>query len=490
MGRRYDSVVSPYRRAVALAGVFTAIALIAACEDSSRPGQPLPATGGAPPPQVSRLAWFQSASSATIVQSYTFSLFVDGTRMALSGATCSNGPTSTDFECSGPVPALAPGRRVLEVSAADRATGLESPRSSPLAVDVGSDGRPRPLASQEDGAAVATDAVTAVTVPSVACTSPEECFSVSLVATHLVPVRRLLSFADGRVLLLGERGTITILPSGVPEQVAFRTERAESNVTLADVGADPDFGSNRFLYFATTRRDLEGRRTVSVVRVREVAEHVGEAATIVADLPAAQTGDPSIAIGPDGSIYLAMPGERDGGAGYAGYILRFTADGHAAGNDRNGSPILAEGPAQPARLLWDAWSRLLVGAAESGAGASLAALPGRAASASWPATPVPVAGIAAPDGLTDLAAAPALGGSAHVAALARSGNDGAVLTLAGGTASNTGENAPPRRLPLGSLRPSAITYAGNGDLLVAARNDMTPWAILVRLRRISPQRLR
>src|SRR6185503_7198280 len=201
----------------------------------------------------------------------------------------------------------------------------------------------------------------AVLSPTTACAegTATDCFTVSVMATEIAPVRRLLPLPDGRLLVLHENGAVTMLPSGTSEQPELAGRGEASTVALADVAADPDFPVNRFLYFATTSRTPGGARTVSVVRVRELADRVGEPAAIVSGLPAAPAGDPAISIGPDRRIYLAMPGPADdrAGSGYGARILRFTRDGRADGNARIGSPILAQGRVRPTRLVWDASSR-------------------------------------------------------------------------------------------------------------------------------------
>jgi hypothetical protein len=259
-------------------------------------------------------------------------------------------------------------------------------------------------------------------------------------------------------------------------------------VNIADVAADPDFGASRFVYLAMTATAPDGRRTVSVVRMREVADRLGEPATIVADLPASPGGDPAISIGPDGRIYLAMPGSTSAGrAGYPGYVLRFTHEGRAAGNDRNGSPILAESSARPTRLAWDAASRLLIASAESDAPPVLGVVAVESGSAQWPAPPTALAGtVATPPtvGVRDLASARIGEGSSVVAILARTGDGSTVLRLAPVAGADPPEGASPRTIRLGSLTPAAVAFAGNGDLIVAAIRGMEPGAILVRLQRI------
>ena len=318
---------------------------------------------------------------------------------------------------------------------------------------------------------------------------PTECFAVTVIASDVAPVKRLLPLPDGRLLMLLESGAVIMLPSGTSERPEFGSSGSGPVVDVVDVAVDPDFDVNRFLYFATTAAARDGRRTISVVRARELVDRVGEAATIVADLPAAPGGNPAISIGPDRRIYLAMPGAAEDRTAYGGHILRFTGEGRAAGNDRNGSPILARGFPQPTRLAWDGVSRLLIASEESGPAPGLAVLPVQLGSVQWPVAYISVAGtIADPPnaGLSDLAMAPAVGATADVATLARTGDNPQVLRLARVTVGNHPEITAARAIPLGSLAPTAIAFASDGDLVVAARHGEGPGAVLLRLRRISP----
>jgi hypothetical protein len=260
---------------------------------------------------------------------------------------------------------------------------------------------------------------------------------------------------------------------------------------VVDAAVGPDFQTNRFLYLATIASTPGGQRTVSVVRVRELADRVGEPATLVADLLAAPAGTPAIAIGPDRRIYLAMPGRTDDRVEYGGHVLRFTPDGKAAGNAQLGSPVLTRGRADPTRLAWDAASRLLMASAESGLAPGLAVVPVDAGSAGWPAEPISVAATIAGaqhSGSSDLAAAPAGWGDGGMATLARIEGDPGVLLLATITGANSPEMTSVRTIPLGPLTPSTVAFADNGDLFVTASRSTETGAILVRLRRISPQR--
>ena len=479
-----DNAGTASRRVRAIAMIMLAAAVGAACDGgngSEPPGAPGPGGGGSPR-GAARLNWSQQAPSADAVQSYAFVVFVDGTRAPLSGASCSEAPAAASFECSALLPPLSPGRRVIELSAIDQATGLEGPRSGPLDIVVASDGRP---------ASEPRHVADEIREPSVTCATgePSTCFTVALIADDVGPVRRLLPLPDGRLLVLLEDGAVTMLPSGTSERPELG--RAEEGVTVevADVAADPAFHTNRFLYFATIASAPRGRRTVSVVRVREVGDRVGEAATIVADLPAAAAGDPAISVGPDRHIYLAMPsGPSADRQSYDGLVLRFTHDGAAAGHARSGSPILAKGSMRPASLAWDAGSRLLMASGESGGGPALAVVPIDSGAGAWPAAMTRVGGVDADAlgaGVDGLAVGPRLGTGLGGVSLSILGANPETLYIARMAPGDPPDITSRHALPLGSLAPIALAFAGNGDLIVAARPGSD--SLRVRLLRLRPQ---
>ena len=399
-------------------------------------------TGNGPPgPSTSRLSWSQAASSLASVQSYRFALFVDGTRSSLENVTCAGG--SSPYGCSTPLPSLSSGRHVLELVSIDQATGLESPRSEPLVVGAASVTAPAGAASERPGG---------VSNPSVTCAAGDAslCFTATLVADDLDAVHRLQALPDGRILVLHESGDVTFLPARISERPEFRQEPGDTT-TVADVAVDPDFSTNRFLYFATVATEATRDRRVSIVRVRELADRLGEAATIVADLPAAPVGSPALSVGPDRRLYLAMPaapGAAPGQRPYDAQVLRFTRDGGAAGDARSGSPVLARGTARPASLLWDSGSRLLITSDD---------------------TQQPMLGVVAL-------------GDAPTTTLALVGGDPPALYIARLAAGRNADLTSLQPIPLGALVPAAVAVVNTGDLVVAVRVGEASRARLLRLR--------
>lgn len=85
-----------------------------------------------------RLAWTQAATDNRDVSTFRYAAYVDGIRVELMDVSCKPpaSATSTDFECSAPLPAMAAGPHVLELAMFTVEGGAvrESPRSAPMKV--------------------------------------------------------------------------------------------------------------------------------------------------------------------------------------------------------------------------------------------------------------------------------------------------------------------------------------------------------------------
>ena len=123
--------------------IALACILVAAC-DKKNPETPDPGPGTpSGDTRVSpgdRLGWTQQAADATDVASYQFALYVDGTRMTLSGVSCVRAASGAAFDCSATLPNMSNGTHTLELASfvVDGSTTLESARSAPLRVVSGS----------------------------------------------------------------------------------------------------------------------------------------------------------------------------------------------------------------------------------------------------------------------------------------------------------------------------------------------------------------
>lgn len=94
-----------------------------------------PCFAQSPAVPTDRLGWTQSAGSAEIAE-LTFSVYVDGSKLALPGATCVAAATTGLYDCLAPFPAMTPGAHTVELVAIRTMgpTVVESVKSVPLAV--------------------------------------------------------------------------------------------------------------------------------------------------------------------------------------------------------------------------------------------------------------------------------------------------------------------------------------------------------------------
>lgn len=312
--------------------------------------------GAAP---LERLAWTQEGPAQTM----RFKVFVDGVSSMLGDVSCVPGPAAS--ECVATLPELAPGLHWIMLSAID-ALGNESALSQSLSVVIagtpGPTPNPTPIptpsphssAPSAVGSALSSgpsvsESAQADALRSGVCGGPN-CYAVSIVAHGQGSITRLESLTDDRVLMLRDGSDVLLMRSGAVA-TAYQLARDDPGASaIADIAVDPDFANNRFVYLAVVSASSASAR-VRVVRVREVADRLAEAATIVPDLPFAGDVMPRLSMTADRRVYLAIPAAPAGAArqSYDGLILAFTDDGRSAGSAA-GSPVLARGPQQPAAL--------------------------------------------------------------------------------------------------------------------------------------------
>ena len=333
---------------------------------------------GSSVPNGSRLGWTQVASSQQQLQAMTYPVYVDGARMSLSNITCGS-QTAAGFACSGRLPNLAPGRRVLELAAV--LNGVESERSAPLTINI--------VASSTQSAATAQSATSASpqspdqnpsSAPStVVCVErSRECHNARSVASDIRNPSALSSLVDGRVLFI-EDGTAVRVVEGDhlwPEPALLPPRQDALIVGLAvDKTADGKGG----VFVAWTEPTSDGQR-LSITRYRELQNVLGEGATVVTGLPFADRAVAPLAVDASGLVYLALP---------TGEILRFTRSGAIPQTNPRPSLVIAEGFSKPVGMAIDAaQNRVWLAGDQSDWPLPLASFtPATGDSASWPQRP-------------------------------------------------------------------------------------------------------
>ena len=447
---------------------LNALAVVAAVTAAACGGKPSPPSNSQDAPR--RLLWSQPAPTRALIDRYRFALFVDGMRSLLASADCTG--AAPLFECAAPLPQLAAGPHVLELSTLDQLTGLESLPSASLTLT----GRATAPSSLEITLPSGPTAVpppvggSRRTMTESCVRDASTCFVVAAISDDAGPVQQLAALPDGRLLALFPGGIVRIFPEGESELLDI--DRRGEAVDIADVAIDPDFLTNRFVYLATVASAGAGRVKVSVVRMRELAGRLGEPATIVTDLPASAQGRPAVSVGPDRRIYVAIPASDQPSTNgpYDGLVLRLTPDGAAAGYERLSSPILALGHRSPSSFGWMDGAHLLVASSSVTNQSPLAIVPLQIDGA-WPAPIVPLAlplGFAA--GVKRVAAGLPPGPGAESTLFLLAVNPSVLYVARVATDTHVGVMSL-EPIPLGSVTPTAFTVAANGDVILAARDD-------------------
>jgi YD repeat-containing protein len=295
-------------RATALV-ISVAAAFVAACGGSSSPppsSSPSPSPGDAI--QITgreRFGWSQSADDISPLH---FAVYVDGTRVDLPGAACHGSAPS--FDCDSPLPPLGAGRHVLEVVAWALLNGdtVESPKASPLIVQV--------------TGSTAPDAITSMTSPSVAA-SPKAAHS----TCGLAPISddRLLLWTGAGEIRMVDRASLTTRTLTIPTLDGWE---------LTGVGAHSRFDETGWIYTVQTNTtDLR------LIRYRDVDGVLGEAA-VLRDVPlSVKPQRATVAMREADRIYIALlssdtadASPRDGS-----FLLRVNADGSIPAQNPVGS---------------------------------------------------------------------------------------------------------------------------------------------------------
>jgi hypothetical protein len=178
-------------------------------------------------------------------------------------------------------------------------------------------------------------------------------FAAAVVARALKAPVQLASVPDGRLLIADADARVRVLFPGEPgsEELALDARALMEPPPVGAIGlaAHPDFARNRLVYVAFVSLERSDTR-LRVVRLREIANTLGEPATIFEATVVASPGlpgvplsamsqsssldGPRLAFGPDKLLYVLLPqGSRFSGEPAAsqpvGAMLRLRDDGRA-----------------------------------------------------------------------------------------------------------------------------------------------------------------
>jgi hypothetical protein len=345
------------QHAAAFLVTFSIILATAACGGGNDSGGDEPA---APPPPsapgtgvavrgTERLAWEQTAPSYQQLLGYGFSIYVDGSATRMTGVQCGETVTAEGFRCSGPLPAMTNGTHVLQISAI--VGGAESARSQPLTVTM-TQGRMVINAVGGTGQHAAAGGSHCLETAAVCLAQRHE-------ITRPLPVSSPAATPDGRLLFVEDGRTVRVLANGVvSDEPALATAGAGARIVALLI--DPEFERTRFVRVAWTDEHPGRGRVLTVARLRDVNNRLGEMAVIVPEIPVSGEGSPHVVQDSEGRIYITMPAAGDTGRAsdpYAGQVLTFTAEGRSATDGP--TPIVTRGYDRPGALAVDARTRRL-----------------------------------------------------------------------------------------------------------------------------------
>src|SRR6185436_11696937 len=138
-------------------------------------------------------------------------------------------------------------------------------------------------------------------------------FTADIVATGVRAPAQLAWLPDGRLLVSDADGRVRMVRPGELEnrEPALDSEMLSSErVGTMGIVSHPDFTHNRLVYLSLLERGRADETRLRLVRLREVGDTLGEAATLF-DAPVttsmAQSGGPRMAFGPDRLLYLMLP---------------------------------------------------------------------------------------------------------------------------------------------------------------------------------------
>jgi glucose/arabinose dehydrogenase len=280
---------------------------------------------------------------------------------------------------------MSAGQHVLELVSVQR--WIESDRSPGLLVLVPSTATTTSAPSNELSSRSALRA-------STICASEHQadCYDIQVIASDLGRVTALTLLPDGRVMFIeGGRQLRLINRDSGSNAIALVAETARQ---LTGLAIDERFQTSRSVFVAWTEPAGDAPR-LSITRYRELADALGEGATIVTGLPASSDQVTPLALD-DGLVYVAVPVDRSRSAprflGGAGAVLRFDSDGRVPPINQHGSPIVAEGYPGPLALAIDRSHRRvwLTGRDHAQLGDIATFEIPRLVSGAWPGRPVAV----------------------------------------------------------------------------------------------------
>ena len=281
--RRRDmvTIVRHAARAAFHAAVASCLVALAASRGAA---QAAPVVSG-----TQRLAWDQSVSDPSDIDTLQYALYVDGTRLQVLAASCDVSTSASTAPCAARLPTLPVGPHVLQLTAfrADQ-TDVESAPSAPLAVNVIPSTGPLPpqLPIQtQDGVALRVN---------------------RLVQTDDA-VNGLAVASDGSLLIAERGGAIAVRRQQiVTHDAAALTDVVVDGGGLLAIAPDSDFSRTHFVYVAYTTQSRDGSMVARLARLREASGTFGDR-IVLFERPLTKTvRSAALRVGSDGTLYFGI----------------------------------------------------------------------------------------------------------------------------------------------------------------------------------------
>lgn len=342
--------------------------LAGGCDDGPQPG-PSPDPGSATTIRGDeRLGWDQPAASRAELSTFDFAIYVDGTRLEMSGVSCQNTATAAGFPCSGRLPTLTPGLHTLELAAfiIDDIGILEGPKSPPFSVNV-VPGLGAPAGADAGGSVPGSPG------PGRPSLQPLNAGALDLVADGYSDIAAAAMTPDPWLIVAERRGVVRARHLEDERQqsaLAVAGTQADGEAgSLVSLAPDPAFARTRYVFVLQTAPSRAGL-TWQVARYRQAGAAFGERAVLFESgvAPGAPAG--GLRFGPDGRLYIALQdaaSPRRGPAGEARetLILRLNPDGTTPADQPAGSPVVAAIPGDAHAFDWHPGTGALLLAAGS-----------------------------------------------------------------------------------------------------------------------------
>ena len=301
-------------------GVLAAAAVLMLATACGGSPEPSPAAGVITVRGTERLGWNQVGEVAAL----RFRAYVDDRPVDLDTATCDG--STPEAACTSPLPPLTNGVHTIALTAIDRFSGFESDRSVPITVQKVS--TTATIGAAPFAAPRARPG--SLRLETVVATSDGLVFAADIVAVDVKAPAQLAWAPDGRLFVAEADGRVRVVRPGDRERgepaLDARALLEPPPVGPMGLALHPDFPRNHFVYVSFLAQGPRQRTLLRILRLREVGDTLGEAATLFeAPLTAAEghrdEGDgaeagsaagvprdgPRLAFGPDRLLYVAPP---------------------------------------------------------------------------------------------------------------------------------------------------------------------------------------